>query len=114
MHSPASAPQSMPRAKHEKKKKVADEARLVRRFPAVISMHGADFCTGVAASWQRSNIEMFSCASFFLTPGMCDSPEGRRLSAQLPKQESGTGGFFMPSRFLWNLVSLDGQLSPEE
>lgn len=45
---------------------------------------------------------------------MCDSPEGRELSAEMPKQESGTGGILMPSRFLEDLVCLDGQLTPEE
>lgn len=29
---------------------------------------------------------------------MCDSPEGRELSAEMPKQESGTGGILMPSK----------------
>lgn len=45
---------------------------------------------------------------------MCDSPGGRQLSAQLPKQESGTAGILMPSRFLEDSVSSDGRLTPEE
>lgn len=96
----------------KKKKSVEAEAQLVRRYPAVLPVYGTDFCTNVAASWKCSDIEMFSSARricwlfFFLTQGMCDTPEGRQLSAQLPKQESGTSGILMPRRFLEDLRSL--------